>query len=335
MKELLTFTEKGIYCEKGGFYIDPWKPVDQAVITHAHADHARWGSKKYLAQELNKDILQLRLGPEIDLQTLPYREPLRINGINVSFHPAGHIWGSSQVRVEYKGEVWVASGDYKVENDGFSGSFEPVKCHTFITESTFGLPVFRWTPQSDVINDINGWWRKNAAEGKSSILCAYALGKAQRLLYNLDLSIGKIFAHGAVVNVNEALKASGARLPEVKYAGNEVDKKEYRGSLIITPSSSMGTTWMNKFQPFEVATVSGWMNIRGIKRRRNAGHGFVLSDHADWEGLNQAVEATGAEKILVTHGYSEAFSRWLKERGYDADVVETFFSGEDPENDIQ
>ena len=335
MKELLTFTDEGIYCSKGDFYIDPWRPVEKAVITHAHSDHARWGSKNYLAQELNLQILKTRLGDDIHLDTMPYGKSAQLNGVRISFHPAGHIWGSSQVRIEYKGEVWVVSGDYKTENDGFSGEFEPVKCHTFITESTFGLPVFKWKAQEEVLKEINQWLGSNAHEGKCSILCAYALGKAQRLIYNLDHGIGRVFVHGAVHNVNEALKASGAKLPETIYASKEINREAYKGSLIITPSSSLGTSWMRKFQPYEVATVSGWMNIRGIKRRRNARHGFVLSDHADWEGLNEAIKSTDAEQVFVTHGYTDAFSKWLNEQGFHSKVVETRFEGENPENDIE
>ncbi len=332
MKGLLTYTDSGIYCPQGDFFIDPWKPVGKALITHAHADHARPGHQSYLAQTLNKEILKLRLGADIRLELLNYGSSTSINGVNISFHPAGHIWGSSQIRLEYKGEVWVASGDYKVENDGFSGAFEPVKCHTFITETTFGLPVFKWKPQSEVIAQINDWWRANAAEGKTSVLCAYALGKAQRILHNIDHLIGKVFVQGAVANVNQALERDGAKLPSWVYASPEIDKKEYPGSLVITPSSSVGTSWMRKFQPYEVATVSGWMQIRGIKRRRNSGQGFVMSDHADWDGLNQAIVDTGADRVYVTHGYTDVFRKWLEQQGLEAGIVETKFEGEVLEN---
>lgn len=332
MTPLMTFTNRGIYCPQGNFYIDPWKPVYQALITHAHADHARWGHKKYLAQKLNKNILKLRLGSDVNLETVDYGENRNINGVKVSFYPAGHIWGSSQIRIEHKGEVWVASGDYKLENDGFSGAFEPVTCDTFITESTFGLPVFKWQAQTEVMHDINSWWRTNQSEGKTSILCAYALGKAQRLICNLDPGIGKIYVHGAIDNVNKALVRDGANLPETTHVNPEIKKKEYAGSLVITPSSSIGTGWMKKFHPYEVASVSGWMQIRGIKRRRNSGHGFVMSDHADWDGLNQAVALSGAERVYVTHGYTDVFSRWLEQQGLEAGVVKTKFESEHDAN---
>ncbi len=303
--------------------------MDRAIVTHAHSDHARPGSHYYLAQEDNEHILRLRLGNDIRLETRAFGEPSMINGVRFTFHPAGHIWGSSQVRVEYGGEVWVVSGDYKVEPDQFSPAFEAIPCHTFITESTFALPVFKWRPQSEVIGEINDWWRANAAEGKTSILCAYALGKAQRVITSVDQSIGPIYVHGAVANVNEALQASGAKLPPTIYASPEVNKKEYPGSLVVTPSSPLGTSWMNKFYPYEVATVSGWMNIRGIKRRRNSGRGFVLSDHADWDGLNQAVVETGAERVLVTHGYSDAYARWLRQQGMEAHSIHSLSTRED------
>lgn len=325
---LCTFTNKGIYCPQGDFYIDPWKPVPRAVITHAHSDHARWGHDVYLVAQGNQQILRHRLGTDIRLSVLPYGETTTSNGVKISFHPAGHVWGSAQIRLEHKGEVWVISGDYKLENDGFSMPFEPVKCHTFITECTFGLPVFQWEPQAMVMAQIHHWWRQNAAEGKTSILLAYALGKAQRLIRNLDHSIGRVYVHGAIHQVNDALAQSGARLPATQYAAPELDKRSFPGSLIIAPGSAAGTPWMRKFQPYEVASVSGWMQIRGIRRRRSEGRGFVLSDHADWAGLNTAVEATGAQRVFVTHGYVDVFARWLAEKGLEAGIVKTQFEGE-------
>ncbi|MEL6556772.1 MAG: ligase-associated DNA damage response exonuclease [Bacteroidota bacterium] len=328
MDSLLKFTDKGIFCGAGNFFIDPWKPVNNAVITHAHSDHARWGSKHYLAHSDSREILKLRLGNEIKLRTVDYNEEILINGVKVSLHPAGHIFGSAQIRVEHKGEVWVASGDYKTESDGFTVDFEPVKCHTFITESTFGLPVFKWQEQSVIIDEINSWWKENKEAGKTSILCAYALGKAQRLLTAVDQSIGDIYVHGSVANVNEALSNNGAVLPETIRVTNEIDKSLYKGNLVITPMSGLGSSWVNKFSPYETAMVSGWMNIRGMKRRRAVQRGFVLSDHADWTGLNEAVMATEAERVFVTHGYQSAYARFLCEQGLDAQEVITQYEGE-------
>ena len=335
MAELLRFTERGIYCEQGDFFIDPWRPVSHAVITHAHADHARWGSRYYLAHHHSREILKLRLGADIRLTTIEYGESVMRNGVEVTLFPAGHIYGSAQVRVAYKGEVWVVSGDYKTEADGFSGVFEPVKCHTFITESTFGLPVFRWQPQAEVMTEINNWWRQNQREGKTSILTAYALGKAQRLISSVDASIGRIYVHGAVANVNEALERDGAQLPETIRVTADIDKKDYAGNLVITPASGLGTSWIRKFSPYDTAMVSGWMQIRGMKRRRAVQRGFVLSDHADWEGLNEAVDATGAERVFVTHGYQSVFARYLTDKGYEAKEVITEYEGEQPQSEDQ
>lgn len=329
MSALLKFTEKGIYCEAGNFYIDPWRAVDFAIITHAHSDHARWGSKHYLAHKLSAPILQLRLGGNISLQTVDYEQSILINGVKVSLHPAGHIVGSSQIRVEYKGEIWVAAGDYKTENDGISTAFEPVKCHTFITESTFGLPIYNWQQQATIFENINSWWKQNQAKGKVSVLCGYSLGKAQRLTKCCDASIGKIFLHGAVANVNEALIAHGMALPSFPKAGNDFSKKDYEGALIIAPPSVVGTTWLNKFEPYAIAVCSGWMQVRGSKRRQHADMGFALSDHADWNGLLQAIKSTEAQKVIVTHGYTDVLSRYLNEIGLDAQAAKTEFGVEE------
>lgn len=321
---LLTFSPKGIYCPQADVFIDPIHPVTKAIITHAHSDHARLGHKYYIAQRQNKEILKLRLGQGINLTLKEFGETFMINGVKFSFHPAGHIWGSAQVRVAHKGEVWVASGDYKTEADHFSQDFEPVRCHTFITESTFALPVFQWKPQSHTMDEINQWWANNAAEGKASIICAYALGKAQRVITSVNRDIGPIYVHGAVWNVHQALDQDGAELPVVIPTNEEFKKNtNFSGSLIVTPSSALGTSWTRKFHPYEVATVSGWMNVRGIKKRRNSGRGFVLSDHADWNGLNMAIKETGAEKVWVTHGYTETYARWLRQQGLDARSVDS------------
>lgn len=325
---LLEINDCGIYCPQADVYVDPWKAVDKALITHAHSDHARWGSRLYLAHDDSEHILRLRLGQDIRLDTTPYGREHLINGVKISFHPAGHITGSAQIRLEYKGEVWVVSGDYKTEPDSTCTPFEPVRCHTFITESTFGLPVYKWKPQQEVFEEINAWWRQNASEGKASFLSGYALGKAQRLIANVDPSIGSIFVHGAVDNVNKALAQNGLELPASTRVNPEIPKSSYAGSLIIAPPSAFNTPWSRKFGPHSSAMASGWMNIRGSKKRRAVDRGFVLSDHADWHGLNEAIEQTGAERVLVTHGYTAAFSRWLQEKGYDAQEVQTLYNEE-------
>ncbi len=325
---LLQFTEKGIYCKQAKVYIDPWKPVDYAIITHAHADHSRWGNKFYLSHHLSKPIIQHRLGQDISIESMEYGERRTINGVGFSFHPAGHIIGSSQVRVEYKGEVWVASGDYKLENDGFCTPFEPVKCDVFITECTFGLPVFKWKPQEQVFAEMNTWWQKNKFEGKATVLAGYSLGKAQRILQGLDPSIGKIYTHGAIEKTNEIIRNMGVKLNETIYVESEIKKKDFEGSLIIAPPGALGTSWQKKFPAYEVGMASGWMNVRGTRRRQSLDRGFVLSDHADWDGLNSAIKATDCEKVIVTHGYTNIFSKWLNDKGIETQVESTEFEGE-------
>ena len=329
-KPLLEFTDKGIYCSKGKFYIDPWKPVDDAVITHAHADHAYWGHKHYLAHHDSKEVLLYRLG-DIQLQTIAYGEKLMKNGVEISLYPAGHVIGSAQVKVAYKGEVWVVSGDYKTENDGVSSPYELVRCNHFISECTFGMPVYQWKPQAAVFNDINSWWHHNQQQGIATVLVGYSLGKAQRILQNLDLSNGIVYTHGVIENTNEALRRNGIVLNPTVRITQESVKEEVRKGIILAPPSSVGTPWMRKFQPYSFGYCSGWMAIRGAKRRRAADRGFVLSDHADWDGLISAIDATGCEGVYLTHGYTATFSRYLREIGFDANEVHTLYGGEEEE----
>ncbi|KKL27111.1 hypothetical protein LCGC14_2388460, partial [marine sediment metagenome] len=265
---------------------------------------------------------------QIDLDTIAYGERRQIGGVTVSFHPAGHVPGSAQIRIERKGEVWVASGDYKVEDDGLSEPFEPLRCHAFITESTFGLPVFKWRPQSEIAADINSWWRTNRAEGRATILGAYALGKAQRLLSAVDPTIGPILTHGAVENTNEVLRGQGIALPDTIRVTPETDPKAHPGALILATPSALGTPWARRFGPASTGLASGWMALRGVRRRRAADRGFIMSDHADWQGLNTAIAETGAERIFVTHGYTAIFRRWLIDQGHDAHIVDTAYEGE-------
>jgi len=331
-KGLLSFTQNGIYCEKAGVYIDPWKPVDKAIITHGHADHSRWGNQEYISHHHSVPIIKNRLG-EINIRGFEYDEIFTVNGVMFSLHPAGHIPGSAQVRVEHKGEAWVVSGDYKLTDDGLSVPFEPVKCHTFITECTFGLPVFRWKDQKEVLEEINGWWKANKEKGITSLLVAYSLGKAQRVLAGIDHTIGKVFTHGAIENMNGVIRDIFPNLPSSERVTRETKKDEFRGELVIAPPSALGSPWIKKFNPYSVGIASGWMSLRGTRRRRAADRGFVLSDHADWEGLNKAIEQTGAEKVITTHGYTDIFTEWLKEKGYDAVTESTEFEGESVDSD--
>lgn len=328
---LLAFNDKGIYCAQADVYLDPWKPVNNAIITHGHADHSRWGHKHYITHHMNVPIIKHRLG-NIIVTGKEWGETFTINGVTFSFHPAGHIIGSSQVRVEYKGEVWVFTGDYKTEDDGISTAYEVVKCHTFITENTFGLPAFKWLPQAEVMNDINNWWAQNKAEGKTSILFGYTLGKAQRLLKYLDPQIGQIYTHGAVENMTEVLR-SMVDFPPTTRITRETKKEGFPGSIVLAPPSAHGTVWIKKMTPYVTGSASGWMAFRGARRRRAIDKGFVLSDHCDWQGLLESIQATGAEKIICTHGYSDIFSTYLREQGYDARTEHTQYEGD--ESDIE
>lgn len=327
-KPLLEFTDRGIYCAQGKFYIDPWKPVDDAVITHAHADHAYVGHKNYLAHHLSKEVLYYRLG-EINLRTIGYGETVTKNGVEISMYPAGHVIGSAQIRVEYKGVVWVVSGDYKTDDDGISTPFEPVKCHHFISECTFGMPVYSWKPQAEIFTDVNNWWRSNVENGVATVIVGYSLGKAQRILQNLNLDIGKVYTHGVIENTNEALRRNGVILNPTERITSESSKEEVRKGIIIAPPSSVGTPWMRKFGPYSFGYCSGWMAIRGAKRRRAADRGFIMSDHADWNGLVSAIDATGCECVYLTHGYTASFTRYLNEIGFNAREVHTLYGGEE------
>ena len=328
MKQLFEMTDNGIYIPEAKVYIDPWKPVKHCIITHGHSDHARFGSENYLCHHLTKPILKYRLASNINCESVEYGEKVMINGVQFSLHPAAHIPGSAQIRIEKNGQVLVVSGDYKTENDGLSGEFELVKCHTFISESTFGLPIFKWKPQTEIFDEINSWWKNNISQNKASVVLGYALGKAQRILKNVDKNIGRIFLHGAVYNINEALRAAGLPLDHFDLVTPEIPNSAYKNALIVAPSSALGTPWMNKFSPYSVGYCSGWMQVRGNKRREAIDRGFVMSDHADWEQLNEVISGTGAESVFITHGYTATFVKWLREKGIDAHELETYFTGE-------
>lgn len=324
---LLINTSAGLYCPAGDFYIDPWQPVPRAVVTHAHADHYAWGCEHYLVAAPGELVFRTRLGPEANLQPLPYGESLDHNGVRLSFHPAGHILGSAQIRVEHQGEVWVVTGDYKTEADRTCAPFELVPCHGLITEATFGLPIYDWQPQVRVFAEINHWWQQNAAEGRASVLYCYALGKAQRVLAGVDASIGPILTHGATERLNRAYRASRVKLPPTTYA-MAAAKTDLAHALILAPTSVRGTNWLNRFGNFSAGYVSGWMRIRGARRQRAVDRGFVLSDHVDWGALMATIKATGAQRIGVTHGYVPVVVRYLREQGLDAYGIETRFAGE-------
>jgi putative mRNA 3-end processing factor len=322
--------KEGLYCVPGQFYIDPWRPVERAVITHAHGDHARGGHQHYLAAAPGVNVLKSRLGA-INVTALAYGARVQHNGVTVSLHPAGHVLGSAQVRMEYRGEVWVASGDYKVGPDHTCAPFEPVPCDTFITESTFGLPIYRWQPQQEIFDDINAWWAENAAQGRTSVLLGYSFGKAQRILGGLASGIGPIVCHGAVQNLNQVYRESGVWLPPTAMVG-DTPKTELGKAIVVAPPSAAGSSWIKRFGDYSDAFASGWMQLRGARRRRGVDRGFVLSDHADWPGLLQAISATGAQRVIVTHGSIAVLVRWLQQQGLQAGGFDTEF-GDDEVDD--
>lgn len=331
---LIQFTNKGIYCKRGGFYIDPWQPVDKAIITHGHADHAKWGNKEYLCHTLTKPVLGERYGLYDNVQTIEYNETIDINGVKLSMFPAGHVIGSAQIRLEYKGEIAVISGDYKTEYDGISTAFEPVKCHTFVTESTFGLPIYKWEPQNIIIDSIKSWVTDNEAKNKTSVLVAYSLGKAQRLIKNLH-GDHQIYVHNSIAKLNDAFIAAGVDLPPTIKITADIKKDELQQGIVIVPPALAEGKWMKNLTNPATGICSGWMAVRAGRRWRSADAGFALSDHADWQGLLFAIKETGAEKVLVTHGSTAIFSRYLNEIGISSAEVKTQYGDEEADEKIE
>jgi putative mRNA 3-end processing factor len=328
MHDLLQVTESGLYCAAGDFYVDPWRRVPRAIITHAHADHARAGSDRYLCAASGKTVLRERIGGGSPIDALRPGESLSINGVQVSLHPAGHVLGSAQVRLEHRGVTWVVTGDYKLHADPTCTAFESVRCDVFVTESTFGLPVYRWPEPATVAAEIDAWWRANRDAGRTSVILAYSLGKAQRIAAMVDPTIGPIVAHGAVMRMVEAYRAAGVRLPPIDRVPPRARRVGDGRALVIAPPSVMGGSWLRVFGESAVAAASGWMLVRGVRRRRGLERGFVVSDHADFPGLMTAIQASGASRVLVTHGFADALARLLRERGLDAGVLPTRFVGE-------
>ena len=327
--DLVVLRPQGLYCPPGDFFIDPWRPVDRAVITHAHADHARRGHGRYLAQHDSLGVLRARLG-DIAADGIGYGEVVEHRGVRISLHPAGHVLGSAQVRLEHGGRTWVVSGDYFTSGEAGDTNatctpFEPVRCECFVTESTFGLPIYRWSPQAQVQAEIRRWWAACAADGRSALLMGYSFGKAQRLLAALDDGSGlpgPVFVHPAVDAVCEAYRAAGVALPPYRVLATEGTREapaaELSRAIVVAPPAVAGSAWARRLPDAETAFASGWMRLRGARRRQGVDRGFVLSDHADWPGLMRAIGATGAERVIVTHGYEDVMVRWLGEQGLQA-----------------
>ncbi len=333
MSDLLQVTKAGLYCELGDFYIDPYVPVNRAIVSHAHSDHARWGCDSYLAASSSERLLRMRMQEDAEFTFLAFGQSIDLGGVRISLHPAGHILGSAQIRLEHRGRVEVVTGDYKLGDDPTCESWQPIQCHRLITESTFGLPVYRWPEQSKTAAQINEWWRAAKQEGKCCVLYGYAIGKSQRLLASLDHSIGPIFTHGAVEKGCQAYRQSGIKLPCTSYVGDVEQGTDFRGAMVIAVPSAHGTAWLRRFGRITTAMASGWMMIRGSRRRRSVDRGFVVSDHVDWPSLLDAVRECGAESIWVTHGYTASVARYLSELGYDAMPIQQHGRGENDEDE--
>jgi len=329
--KLVKFTKKGIYCIPGKFYLDPWYPVKYAVISHGHADHARWGNQHYLCQNDSKAILKHRLGKDISIESLGYNEPKNINGVQVSFFPAGHVIGSAQIKLEYKGFVVVFSGDYKTQPDFISTPFEPVKCHEFITESTFGLPIYKWKTEQELQQELQNWVLQNQQNNRTSVFLGYSLGKAQRILKLIE-HVDDVFVHSAIHNLNTAISNSGIDIPKSIVITSDFKKENVQRKIVILPPALLGSKLIKKIPNAATAICSGWMHIRGNRRWKGVDAGFAVSDHADWEGLLQAVKATEAEKVYVTHGSQAVFSKYLNEIGIEAHELKTEFGDEEIAN---
>ena len=330
---MLIDSPSGLFCPAGGFHLDPWGPVERALITHVHGDHARPGSQTYLCAEPSRRLLERRFGPDVRIETLPYLERLTLGDVVVSFHPAGHILGSAQIRLEGAGGVWVAGGDYKRAEDPTCAPFEPVTCNTFISESTFGLPIYRWDRTETVIAEILEWWDDNRQNERTSVLFCYTAGKAQRILAELARVTDRpVFVHGAMLQMIEAYREAGIRMLPTASVTEQPKGRKFSGELVLAPLSARGTPWMRRLGMHSDAFASGLMRVRGVRRQRAFDRGFVLSDHADWPALLETISSTGAGRVLATHGHAEPLARYLREQGVDAAVMRTAWEGE-PESD--
>lgn len=326
--DLVVLRREGLYCPRGDFYIDPWKPVERAVITHGHGDHARIGSARYFAAMRSLPILHWRLG-EQQYQAHEYGEVFGIGAARVSFHSAGHVLGSAQVRIEVDGQVWVASGDYKRQHDPTCDPFEVVECDTFITEATFGLPVYRWPDTADVAREIVEWRDHCADRGEAAVLFCYALGKAQRILAELAAWTDRpAYVHGAIATGVQVYRGAGVPMLATLPVAETAKGAEFAGELVLAPPSAAGSTWMRRFRRAQTGFASGWMRVRGNRRRRNYDRGFVISDHADWPDLMRTIRETGARRVIATHGNTDAIIRALREGGIAAEAFATDFGGE-------
>lgn len=329
MRDLVTVRPEGMHCAAGDFFIDPWRPVPRAVITHGHGDHARVGMGEYHTTREGLPILQWRLGEQV-YHPHAYGDRFQLGDTVVSLHPAGHVLGSAQVRIEHGGEVWVVSGDYKRNPDPTCAAFEVLPCDTFVTEATFGLPIYRWPDTAGVALEIAAWRDECAREGNAAILYCYGLGKSQRLLAELDACMdGPVYVHGAIATGVEVYRAAGIRMIDTVKVSDTPKVADFAGQLVLAPPSAAGSTWVRRFRGAQHGFASGWMRVRGNRRRRNYDRGFVVSDHADWPDLLRTVRETGARRVIATHGNTDALVRALNESGIATGTFKTEFGEDD------
>ncbi len=319
---MIRLTKQGLFCESGGFHIDPSRRVELALVTHAHSDHARKGSRRYLTAEDGVGLLRHRLGADIDVTGVPYGRKIQLGRTTVSFHPAGHILGSAQVRVEQDGEVWVVSGDYKRQSDPTCRPFEVVPCDTFVSEATFGNPKYVWSCATQAVRDIHDWWKSNREQGRNSLLFCYAVGKTQRVLGGLaELTDDPVLLWGEANPVTEVYRKEGVRLVPTRDLDSLGGRARPRGELIITPHSIQYSAWMGRLGDVETAFASGWMKTGAWGMRRSYEKGFVLSDHADWNDLVGTIRATGAKRVLIQHTKDPALPKHLRQLGLRAELM--------------
>lgn len=322
-------TESGIYVPGADLHIDPWRPVKRALVTHAHGDHARPGSTTYLATPGTAALIKSRFGPDTRVEILDYRTPLVMGGTTITLFPAGHVLGSAQVLIEEAGQRVVFSGDYKRAADPSCEPFEPIACDTFVTEATFGLPIYKWDPAETVIREIHEWWTAAADRGDECVLFCYTLGKAQRILAELTrFTDRQVYAHGAMLPLTDVYRAAGVRMLPLVPLSTVPRKQALAGELVLAPVSARGTPWMRRFKSPSTAFASGLMRVRGVRRQRGHDRGFVLSDHADWPALVETVRETGASTVIATHGHSEPLARFFAGDGRETRVIRTAFEGE-------
>jgi putative mRNA 3-end processing factor len=319
----------GLDCAAGGFTIDPWQPVARAVVTHAHGDHLLPGCGEYFCAEPGAAIVRRRAGPEAVVHVVPYGRAVALGSAELSFHPAGHVLGSAQVRVAAGSATWVVSGDYKRAPDPTCAPFEAVAADVFVTEATFGLPIYRWPPPAEVAHQILDWWDLCRAQGQAAVLFCYALGKAQRILAELSrLTDRRVLVHGAVEAITSLYREAGVPMLPTESVVEIPRGRSFAGELVLAPPSAGGTPWMRRLGDRQTALASGWMRVRGTRRRKAVDRGFVLSDHADWPALLATIAESRARRVLVTHGYTQELARYLVEQGTDAAALATAWAGE-------